>query len=197
MFHVSGHCWIAIITFEHSPHTEELTGPTVPEMADVSVLNRVFSEAFTDRYRRDGLVGVRVPQLNPDIWHYAIRDAGDGAMAWHDADQRMVAFNVAHCSGTEGWMGPLAVRTDRQGEGAGRLIVETAIEWLQTQDVTTIGLLAKLGGAQPGVGKTFLAQNPMCGSRRNLIRTWNASLFPWSCTLRLTRMRCAGQSHGK
>ena len=117
-----------------------ITGPTVPEMADVSVLNRVFSEAFTDRYRRDGLVGVRVPQLNPDIWHYAIRDAGDGAMAWHDADQRMVAFNVAHCSGTEGWMGPLAVRTDRQGEGAGRLIVETAIEWLQTQDVTTIGL---------------------------------------------------------
>jgi GNAT superfamily N-acetyltransferase len=118
----------------------DITGPSAPSIEDVSTLNRVFSEAFTDRYRRDGLVGVRVPQLNPDIWRYAIRDAGSGAMAWHDADHEMVAFNIAHRSGREGWMGPLAVRTDRQGEGIGRLIVETAIAWLKEQRVTTIGL---------------------------------------------------------
>lgn len=109
-------------------------------MEDVSVLNRVFSDAFTDRYRRDGLVGVRVPQLNTEIWRYAIRDAGDGAMAWYDPEDNMVAFNIAHRSGGEGWMGPLAVRTDRQGEGIGRLIVETAVEWLKSKKVATIGL---------------------------------------------------------
>ncbi len=117
-----------------------IDGPNAISLEDVSALNRVFSEAFTDRYRRDGLVGVRVPQLNPAIWHYAIRDAGVGAMTWYDAEQNMVAFNFVHRSGTEGWMGPLAVRTDRQGEGIGRMIVEAAVEWLKQQQVTTIGL---------------------------------------------------------
>jgi GNAT superfamily N-acetyltransferase len=100
----------------------------------------VFAEAFTDRYSRDGLVGVRVPQLNPLVWRYAIDDAGDGAMVWRDAEGHMVAFNMVHRSGTEGWMGPLAVRPDRQGEGLGSLMVRTGIEWLKNQGARTIGL---------------------------------------------------------
>ena len=115
-------------------------GPRVATPDDVGAMNRVFSDAFTDRYRRDGLVGVRVPQLNPRIWHYAMRDAGDGAMVWSDAEGQLAAFNMAHGSGTEGWMGPLAVRNDRQGEGIGRAIVETAVSWLREREVSTLGL---------------------------------------------------------
>ena len=115
-------------------------GPDRPGYRDIDPLNRVFAEAFTDRYSRDGLVGVRVPQLNPLVWRYAIDDAGDGAMVWRDADGHMVAFNMVHRSGTEGWMGPLAVRPDRQGEGRGALMVRTGIEWLRAQGATTIGL---------------------------------------------------------
>lgn len=117
-----------------------VAGPRAATDDDVLALNRVFAEAFTDRYRRDGLVGVRVPQLNPTIWRYAIRDASEGAMIWHDEQGQIVAFNIAHRSGTEGWMGPLAVRTDRQGLGLGRTIVETAIEWLRRRGVRTLGL---------------------------------------------------------
>jgi GNAT superfamily N-acetyltransferase len=115
-------------------------GPDRPTYRDIDPLNRVFAEAFTDRYSRDGLVGVRVPQLNPLVWRYAIEDAGDGAMIWRDADGHLVAFNMVHRSGTEGWMGPLAVRPDRQGEGLGSLMVRTGIDWLKTQGATTIGL---------------------------------------------------------
>ena len=115
-------------------------GPRQPTTADVADLNRLFSDSFTDRYRKDGLVGVRVPQLNPDIWQYAIRDAGRGAMLWFDEKDQIVAFNMAHHSGLEGWMGPLAVRPDRQGSGLGSLIVETAIDWLRAEGVTTLGL---------------------------------------------------------
>jgi hypothetical protein len=61
-------------------------------------------------------------------------------MVWRDADGRMVAFNMVHRSGTEGWMGPLAVRPDRQGEGLGSAMVRTGIEWLRSQGATTIGL---------------------------------------------------------
>jgi GNAT superfamily N-acetyltransferase len=115
-------------------------GPDRPTLRDIESLNRVFADAFTDRYSRDGLVGVRVPQLNNLVWRYALEDAGDGSMVWRDADGHMVAFNMVHRSGTEGWMGPLAVRPDRQGEGLGSLMVRTGIDWLRGQGATTIGL---------------------------------------------------------
>ncbi|HET6798602.1 MAG TPA: GNAT family N-acetyltransferase [Gemmatimonadales bacterium] len=115
-------------------------GPDRPSLRDIESLNRVFADAFTDRYSRDGLVGVRVPQLNNLVWRYALEDAGDGSMVWRDAEGQMVAFNMVHRSGTEGWMGPLAVRPDRQGEGLGSTMVRTGIEWLRSQGAKTIGL---------------------------------------------------------
>jgi GNAT superfamily N-acetyltransferase len=115
-------------------------GPDRPTLRDIEPLNRVFADAFTDRYSRDGLVGVRVPHLNTLVWRYALEDAGDGAMVWRDADGQMVAFNMVHRSGTEGWMGPLAVRPDRQNEGLGTTMVRLGIEWLKAQGARTIGL---------------------------------------------------------
>jgi GNAT superfamily N-acetyltransferase len=117
-----------------------IRGPDRPSLRDIEALNRVFADAFTDRYSRDGLVGVRVPQLNNLVWRYALEDAGDGSMIWRDTDGQMVGFNMVHRSGTEGWMGPLAVRPDRQGEGLGSTMVRTGIEWLRSQGATTIGL---------------------------------------------------------
>jgi len=117
-----------------------LRGPERPTLRDIDPLNRVFAESFTDRYSRDGLVGVRVPQLNPLVWRYAIEDAGDGAMIWRDGEGHLVAFNMVHRSGREGWMGPLAVRPDRQSQGLGSSMVRTGIEWLRAQGATTIGL---------------------------------------------------------
>jgi len=115
-------------------------GPDRPSLRDIDSLNRVFADAFTDRYSRDGLVGVRVPQLNNLVWRYALEDAGDGSMVWRDTEGHMVGFNMVHLSGTEGWMGPLAVRPDRQGEGLGSLMVRTGIDWLRSQGAATIGL---------------------------------------------------------
>ena len=56
------------------PEPAPLKGPERATAADIDALNRVFSEAFTDRYRRDGLNGMRVPHLNPLVWRYAMRD---------------------------------------------------------------------------------------------------------------------------
>ncbi|HET8712993.1 MAG TPA: GNAT family N-acetyltransferase [Gemmatimonadales bacterium] len=117
-----------------------VTGPERAAERDIEGLNRVFAEAFTDRYRRDGLIGVRVPQLNPLVWRYALLDAGEGAMVWRDEHGDIAAFNVAHQAGTEGWMGPLAVRPDRQSTGVGKTIVRTAADWLIARGVTTLGL---------------------------------------------------------
>ncbi|HEU4828071.1 MAG TPA: GNAT family N-acetyltransferase [Gemmatimonadales bacterium] len=115
-------------------------GPERPTLRDIDALNRIFSEAFTDRYARDGLSGVRVPHLNPLVWRYAIEDAGDGAMIWRDADGGIAGFNMVHRSGAEGWMGPIAVRPDLQSEGLGTAMVRAGIEWLEGQGATTIGL---------------------------------------------------------
>src|SRR5207249_6144905 len=133
----------------------QVYGPEPAGERDTEGLNRVFADAFTDRYRRDGLVGVRVPHLNPQVWRYALLDAGPGAMRvwryalldagpgamlWRDEAGHVVAFNIAHRSGAEGWMGPVAVRPDRQGAGVGKTIVRTALDWLLEQDVATLGL---------------------------------------------------------
>lgn len=117
-----------------------IRGPFRPTVRDIDPLNRVFAESFTDRYSRDGLVGVRVPQLNAQVWRYALEDAGDGSMIWRDSDGHVIGFNMVHRSGTEGWMGPLAVRPDRQGEGLGSLMVRTGLDWLRTHGAATIGL---------------------------------------------------------
>lgn len=115
-------------------------GPLRARLDEIGELNQVFSDSFTERYRRDGMVGVRVPYLNPAIWRYAIEDADDGAMVWRDDRGRLVAFNMVHRSGIEGWMGPLAVRTEYQGSGTGKEIVARGVEWLKAQGATVIGL---------------------------------------------------------
>ena len=118
----------------------QIEGPYVARAEEIPALNIVFSDAFTERYRRDGMVGVRVPYLNPAVWRYAIEDAAAGAMVWRDARGEIAAFNMVHRSGVEGWMGPLAVRTEYQGSGVGKEVVEQGIAWLKREGATVIGL---------------------------------------------------------
>ncbi|HET7583894.1 MAG TPA: GNAT family N-acetyltransferase [Gemmatimonadaceae bacterium] len=118
-------------------HTD---GPVPARRSDIFALNQVFSDAFTERYRRDGMIGVRVPNLNPVIWQYAMQDADGGALVWRDEREAIVAFNVVHRSGVEGWMGPLAVRPDSQGAGLGAEIVRAGVAWLQQAEARVIGL---------------------------------------------------------
>lgn len=115
-------------------------GPHPVRESDIADLNEVFSEAFTDRYRRDGMAGVRVPHLNPPVWRFAIADAGDGAMLWRDDRGKVVAFNIAHLSGREAWMGPLAVHPDHQGHGLGKAVVTAGVDFLRESGATVIGL---------------------------------------------------------
>jgi GNAT superfamily N-acetyltransferase len=115
-------------------------GPFPATTDDIAGLNQVFSDAFTERYRRDGMVGVRVPFLNPTVWRYAIEDADQGALCWRTGHGDIVAFNMVHRSGTEGWMGPLAVRQDFQGSGVGKEVVRRGIEWLRDAGARVIGL---------------------------------------------------------
>lgn len=115
-------------------------GPFVATVRDIPALNRLFSAAFTERYRRDGIPGVRVPFLNPVVWEYAIADAADGAMIWRGARDELVAFNMVHRSGIEGWMGPIAVRLDRQGTGLGQRIVTAGIAHLKESGAGIIGI---------------------------------------------------------
>ena len=115
-------------------------GPHRAGHEHIGELNEVFSAAFTDRYRRDGLSGVRVPYLNPAIWRYAIEDADEGAMIWRDDRGNIAAFNMVHQSGSEGWMGPLAVRADQQGKGLGKEMVLRGVDWLRERGAGVIGL---------------------------------------------------------
>ena len=122
------------------PDPKVVHGPEPATLDDVDGLNEIFATSFTDRYRRDGMAGVRVPRLNPDIWRYAIEDAAAGAMLWRASTGEIVAFNMVHRSGAEGWMGPLAVRPERQSEGLGKRIVQAGVAWLKDEGASIIGL---------------------------------------------------------
>lgn len=122
------------------PRNRDVWGPDRAGLEDIEPLNRVFSDAFTERYRRDGMTGVRVPFLHPAIWRYALEDSADGAMVWRDGEGGIVGFNIVHRSGAEGWMGPLAVSSDWQGRGIGRGMLEAGIGWLRERGARTIGL---------------------------------------------------------
>ena len=69
--------------------------------------------------RRSGATRSRTPPAAR--WCGATRAAGSPA------------FNMVHRSGVEGWMGPLAVRTEHQGSGLGKEIVERGVAWLETR----------------------------------------------------------------
>ena len=114
--------------------------PERASIREIPSLNAVFSEAFTERYRKDGMVGVRVPHLNPAVWKFAISDAEEGAMIWRNARDGIAAFNMVHRSGIEGWMGPLAVHPDYQGQGIGKAVVASGVEWLKKTGAKVIGL---------------------------------------------------------
>ena len=120
--------------------SSDATGPERAEHSDIADLNRVFSDAFTERYRKDGMTGVRVPQLNPVIWRYAMDDADGGALIWRNELGDVIAFNIAHASGAEGWMGPLAVHPDWQGVGLGKAVVRAGADWLAARQTRVIGL---------------------------------------------------------
>ena len=127
-------------TFSRGRRVPTASGPYPITPQDIPGLNAVFSTAFTDRYRKDGLVGVHVPNLSPAIWKFAIADADGGAMLWRGERDEPVAFNIAHLSGQEGWMGPLAVAPDYQGHGLGKGIVMAGAEWLREHGGQVIGL---------------------------------------------------------
>jgi GNAT superfamily N-acetyltransferase len=117
-----------------------ISGPFPIAAEDIPPLNELFASAFSERYRRDGMSGVRVPPLHPAIWKFAVEGAAAGAMLWRDGLGRIGAFNLAHVSGREGWMGPLAVRDELQGHGVGQSIVRAGIAHLRAAGCTTIGL---------------------------------------------------------
>lgn len=179
---------------------------------DIAALNRLFSEAFTDRYRRDGMQGVRVPFLNPAVWQYAIANAGAGAMVWRDRRGDLVAFNLAHHCGVEGWMGPLAVRLDHQGSGLGRRIVEAGIGWLRDAGARTIGLetmprtIDNIGfysrlGFRPGALTVTLQGTPVSGAVPDTSRLGEGSAETRTVRLEeclaLTTRLCPGVSYAR
>lgn len=117
-----------------------VVGPRVARPEDIPALNRLFAETFTDRYRRDGMTTLRVPYLNAPVWEYAFATADGGALLWHDDRQQLLAFNLVHQAGIEGWMGPLGVRPDAQGHGVGTTIVREGIARLLAGGARVIGL---------------------------------------------------------
>ncbi len=106
---------------------------------DLEEMNRIFAEAFTASYHRDGLPAVRIPPLSPAFLALERQVSGEGAFV---AEQRgrLTGFVFARAHGSEGWFGPLAVDPSRQRQGIGKALVGRAVDYLKEAGCRTIGL---------------------------------------------------------
>src|SRR5205809_814779 len=66
--------------------------------------------------------------------------AAEAGMVWRCDRGEIIAFNVVHRSGVEGWMGPIAIRSEHQGVGSGKEIVRRGVDWLKVHGANVIGL---------------------------------------------------------
>ena len=117
-----------------------LEGPFTIGRGDIAPLNLLFSETFTERYRRDGLVGVRVPPLNPAIWRTRSRTRARAQCcgATRAARSRRSTSRIAPES-KDGW-GRSRCATTARDRGSGKLIVNAGVELLKRSGCGVIGL---------------------------------------------------------
>ncbi len=125
----------------HTPRSPRPSGPHEARASDAPALNQVFSDAFTERYRRDGLVGVRVPFLNPAIWQ--IRDRGRGgrraALARRARRRSRRSTSRTRRVARDGWVRSRCGRTSR-AQGSESVVVTSASDWLVRAGCSAIGL---------------------------------------------------------
>lgn len=117
-----------------------MTGPYPATVADIDGLNAVFRRSFTQRYHKDGLVGVTVPNLTRKTWEFALQDTSGGTVLWRGENNEPVAFIMARNSGKEGWIGPGGILPEYQGSGRGVTLIQTATDCVKSRHVRIIGL---------------------------------------------------------
>ncbi len=90
--------------------------------------------------RRAGLSSYR-----PEILEFSMADPGT-QMFVGCRDDRVAGVAGCVCFGRTGWLGNVAVDDDVRGQGLGRAISQTAVDWLRQAGVETVLLTAtKLG----------------------------------------------------
>jgi len=85
-----------------------------------------------------------------------------------------------HRSGVEGWMGPLAVRTEQQGSGFGKEVVTRGVEWLKAQGCAVIGL-ETMPRTMDNIG--FYSRQGFTPGRLTLTTTIDSSYADEACEL--------------
>ncbi len=107
--------------------------------SDLPQVNQVLSLAFTYARREEGYKDYRVPPCRDAFLQMYLAQFLDGNYVIEDK-HRVIGFVFSHMWGTVGWLGPLAVTPQRQGEGLGRQLVEAAVKALKQAGAETIGL---------------------------------------------------------
>lgn len=112
------------------------------EPVDIPVVNLVLCESFTAARAAAGFQNPALPPLRQTFLRMYLARFPAGTLVAH-AGGELVGFVFSHLWGQVGWLGPLAVKPQWQGQGKGRALVLAAVAALQKAGAKSIGLETK------------------------------------------------------
>ncbi len=118
----------------------DLRGPMPAGPDDIAALNQLFSDAFTERYRRDGMMGVRVPQLNPAIWRMPSATPGVARCCGAATGARSSRSTSRTSRDARGGWGRSPCVPNGRAAVSGRRSCGPGVDWLRARGATVIGL---------------------------------------------------------
>lgn len=106
---------------------------------DLHRVNLILSKSFTHARLKEGYHSETVPLCRIEFLEMYLAANSEGAFVI-EKDGGIIAYCFSRLWGTVGWIGPLSVIPKEQGQGYGKDIVSTCIDFLKQEGAKTIGL---------------------------------------------------------
>jgi len=109
------------------------------DKSDLHRVNLILSKSFTQGRIEDGYKESRVPLVRIQFLEMYLAACAAGCYVL-EVNGQIVAYAFSRLWGTVGWIGPLAVIPEFQGQALGKEMVLTCVDFLKESGAQTIGL---------------------------------------------------------
>ncbi len=108
---------------------------------DLNLVNSLLSRAFSQGKADDGYMHTHVPLCRTEFLQAYLYQCPEGCFVLED-ESRLRGASFCHVNGSTGWVGPIAVAPEKHLMGFGKKLMSCSIDFLKSQNCSTIGLEA-------------------------------------------------------
>ena len=107
--------------------------------SDLEQVSQIDGHSFSDLLTKLMHTKVDLPPHEMEYFDFWRTKGAKGALV-EEENGRINGFIFCHARGRSGWIGPLAVRVDAQGKGAGKRLMAAGLKYFDRQRVKRVGL---------------------------------------------------------